>query len=366
MRRTAIVLPGLLRDPGSDSLLKNFEPIQRLAGEGEIVRNPALPESGVPELAYLALDPRRFDVRPGPIMVSALKADPPLGSIAFHLSVGSTDGENLMSAAGGRLDEDDAANLKLAMERLRTATMTPIWGESLDHALVWEGGSTDNSTTDFAEVLGTDWTRRLPEGDGDGLLRRFVDDSVNLLHESDSNKRRVDEGRPPLNVLWPWGQGRWERCPNLVLRRGVPVEFVSLDLRIEGLARLFGYSHGPRVRFGRRLAPRLDAVLERAMASTVTVVVLDHIGEAVRHERLDLAEEHLQALAEGLLIPLATEREAVVSVTALDERTSGLTLLYGGADHERIGRVPFDERATEEKGIVDRPLWKSVEAVLRA
>ena len=81
----------------------------------------------------------------------------------------------------------------------------------------------------------------LPEGDNEPALRRFIDDSINLLSELEFNAERLDKGLLPVNLLWPWGQGIRTDVPNLALMRGAPATVLSDSLRLEGVARLAGY-----------------------------------------------------------------------------------------------------------------------------
>lgn len=77
------------------------------------------------------------------------------------------------------------------------------------------------------------------------MLRRFIDDSINLLGEQEFNLRRIDEGLAPVNLIWPWGQGFPPVIPNLALQRGTPCHVLSPALGLRGLSKMCGYTHGP-------------------------------------------------------------------------------------------------------------------------
>ncbi|MFX6823313.1 hypothetical protein ABTH33_20400, partial [Acinetobacter baumannii] len=79
--------------------------------------------------------------------------------------------------------------------------LTPVFGPRLTHGLVWEEGSLDLGTR--TPPVGESVHTGLPEGDGERLLRQLIDDSVNLFSELELNRRRMDEGKSPFNLLWP-------------------------------------------------------------------------------------------------------------------------------------------------------------------
>jgi len=245
MRRTILIVPGLLSDPGTESYLRQRLPALSVLSEiGALRKVSELPESETPEAMLLGLGPSVVSLRQGPLTVSALGFDPPERSTHFHLSLMSYhDGDASIPGVLPRADELEL--VMSAAKRLDTKLLTVLKGEELNHALVWEALG-DMGTTAASQLDRHPMIEHLPEGDGEAALRRFIDDSVNLLSSLELNERRLDEGLQPFNLLWPWGHGSRTAVPNLALRRGEPAVVESASMRLAGLTRLAGYKHADR------------------------------------------------------------------------------------------------------------------------
>lgn len=215
-----VVFEGMAALPSGEGFLPG-EAIALSAGEGSR------------ESAYLGLRPDQGQLAPGPLIVSALGADPPERSTHFHLALLSVDEAGIVHATEGGLEPG-------ILERLRTRSLVPLKGHEKHHGLVWEEvGSV--LTVPPKAVFGKVWEEHLPQGDSERALRRLIDDSVNLLQETEANRRLREEGKRPANLLWPWGAGVRLPVPNLALERLAPGRVSSRSWRLAGLARLAGY-----------------------------------------------------------------------------------------------------------------------------
>ena len=84
-------------------------------------------------------------------------------------------------------------------------------------------------------VLGADILAHLPEGEGSARWRQLFTQAQMILHHHPCNQRRQVEGKPPINALWFWGEGKGPlsvRTPYLQVR--------SRDALLRGLARASG------------------------------------------------------------------------------------------------------------------------------
>jgi 2,3-bisphosphoglycerate-independent phosphoglycerate mutase len=251
-------------------------------------------------------------------------------------------------------------------KRLNTPNLTIVEGESLDHGLVWEALG-DLGTTPAAEVGGKEIKGCLPEGDGEPVFRRFIDDSTNLLSSLPLNEERLDQGLPPINLLWPWGHGVRKPVPNLAIRRGEPALILSASLRLAGLARLAGFRHGGRASFGRGTNTRFEAIRGEMKGSGAAIIVIEASGEFVsngKDEELNwLAKELDEKLIQPLLDDALTSKGRICLVCPSDKEGIGLTFETG----MRVeGIVPFDERALEEARLAIYDLWAAVDRGLTA
>jgi len=202
-------LPGILRGHG-----------EVLLAAGEQGRTDSLSAS-------LGLNPRAHPVEVGPLLVACHRAGPPPRSVHLALSPLSLSPEGKLERAPA-LEPKEWDEIRAAAQWLATKDLTVL---AEPDALVWERGSLDMGMISAPDAIGTDYLSARPEGDGERLFRRLIDDSANLLSELDCYRKRLDEGKPTVDLWWPWGPGFEPRWPNLPLRHGVPIrQFTSNDL----------------------------------------------------------------------------------------------------------------------------------------
>ena len=88
MRRTVLIVPGLLSGPDAESYLRQSLPALNALCEMSVLRKvSAAPPSETPEAMLLGMSPSIVSLRQGPLTVSALGFDPPDRSTHFHLSL---------------------------------------------------------------------------------------------------------------------------------------------------------------------------------------------------------------------------------------------------------------------------------------
>lgn len=364
MRRIVFVAPGLFGPPGDAGATVRASTLAAVASRSELVRLAPSPPALTPEAAWLGLDPGRSAIAQGPLVVAALGAVPPERSVQFHVSLLALEDGRARRVSGGASEAEQSA-LVAAAARLNTRTLTFVGGPDLDHGLVWEDGSLDIGTTDPAAIEGEPIAAHFPEGDGAARLRRFVDDSVNLLDELALNRIRREEGRPPLNLLWPWGPGFRIPMPNLALERGEPAWVESRSLRARGLARLVGYR--PLAAPGGGLAASLRASAEGCLERNLTFVVEPSPGGWREDGRLDELERWVQEWDRAWLAPIfersLTEPIRLLVVAPPDPTAGhdGLALGYESPSRER-NAIPFDERGLEDRRLGRRTVAATVAA----
>jgi 2,3-bisphosphoglycerate-independent phosphoglycerate mutase len=363
MRRIVLVLPDWLTRPGEYSALEGDLPnLAALAASGTLFKLPNEPQEVLPEAAFLGIPPSMVPMAQGPLTVSALGADPPSGSVHFHLSLLSF-GEGKVARV--TVTSEEARAVALAAERLNTRVLTVVPGDLEDHGLVWEEGSIDLGVRSPQEIIGGELKPSLPEGDGERMLRRFIDDSINLLSELELNRIRVDHELPPLNLLWPWGHGFRLPVPNLAVRRGEVAQVESRSLRVHGLARLAGYKHGPRLDFGEGVKTDLERLARLIRTRQAVVVVLDGFESLRRDGAIEEIDWLTRELDKRLLGPIRTlSEEAELHLLLLaSSPDGGLALQFDS--RERIQSVvPFDERALEDRGLPEIEDWRIVGRLL--
>lgn len=276
----------------------------------------------------------------GPMLVAALRHDPPPRSVHFWLTLGGLiDGETL--ADPGRVTDGEATEAMAAVARLQTPRLVPVVGRGADHGLVWLDGSLDHATTAWSP--GAKYREVWPEGDGESMLRRFIEDSVELLGRSEANARRRDEGRQEINLAWPWGGGFRPDVPNLALRHGALVRVESRSWALQGLARLGGLPHGDPLAFGKRVATDWSRLVA---ADGPVVVFAGSVGEAWSEGGPDRGAHEAANAWRELIEPWAHDPSTRLLVVATGPDV-GLACWQEPATEP--GPLPFDERALDDR-----------------
>lgn len=342
-----------------------------LAGRGIVgivdVTPPGMyPGSDAANMALLGYDPRKYYTGRGPVEAAAMGISMDPKDVAFRASLISTDGEKLIDYSGGHIATEDARPLiKLAAEKLGTRQMHLFSGVSYRHLLLWNDGPLDVLTHAPHENMGRPLGEILPTGEGESKLRQFIWDSLELLDDHPYNRRCRDEGRPPANMLWPWGQGRAPQLPSFFQRQQMTGAVIAAVDVVKGLGRLTGlevvnvpgatgyfdtdyYAKG---RYALQALERHDFVW-------VHVEAPDEAGHAGSIDEKIKAIENIDKLVVGTMLdglkkmddfrllvvpdhatPIATRGHKAIPVPYLlfDSRTTT------GKKH-----VPYDERAAQE------------------
>jgi 2,3-bisphosphoglycerate-independent phosphoglycerate mutase len=366
MRRVVFILPDLLAASGPSIARQELPALAYMAERAAMWRLTGCEGGGTPELAWFGLPPESRSIAQGPLTVAALGADPPSGSVHFHVSLLSCDPAGRVAALGRPPSDAGTRTIVEAAHRLNTRRLTFVAGEAADHGLVWENGSLDLGVVPAAEALGRAVAEALPEGDGERPLRQWIDDSVNLLSELPLNHERREEGLPPANLLWPWAPGMREPLPNLALHRGEPAWYVTRSMRARGLARLLGYRHGDPELLGNGFNFSVRTLTEELLARPPSVAVLDSFERARAAGRIDEASWLLDELdREGFATVLdRIETERVRLTLLAPDAEGGLGLEYDSAVPAQ-NAIPFDERALDDARLSQTTLFESVAEGLR-
>lgn len=357
--KVILIIPGLVSsEPGVDILRESGSPFQHLVAESNVFRLHDLPSFKPTELNYFGVNPEKFQIAQGPITNSAFKHNPPADSIEFHLSVASVSPQGIFQPNNLPATDAELHHLKAAFKRLESNSLVPLFCEGLDHSLVWLRGSPDHSCMDNAETIGKEVTVCMPQGEGDVLLSRFIDDSVNLLMDADFNKRRHDEGHTALNILWPWGGGFRPQLPNLALHRGELVRCQSNNLQFEGLARLFGYFHSPRAKFGSRLKVDYEFLQQEVAESNSSAILIENVREAAKLGRWEEAAYFWSDIQTCLIVLLAQKKELRITFLTWDHQSKhGLGFKFE-PESKRSNTVPLDQRIIDDSSIQIYHPWE--------
>jgi 2,3-bisphosphoglycerate-independent phosphoglycerate mutase len=288
----------------------------------------ASPGSDVALLCILGYDPRLYYTGRSPLEAASMGVSLDRTDVAFRANLVSSDGEKLLSYSGGEVSTEEARPLiELIDARLGSAKRKFFPGISYRHLMVWRDGPVEVLATPPHDIQGQEIVAHLPVGDGEETLRNLIYDSLEILDKHEINQRRREAGRPPANMIWPWGQGRAPNLPSFVVRWGVAgVVIGAVDL-VKGIAKYAGLStpHVPGATGGVEtdFAAKGRAALEALESVDFVLVHIESPDEAAHQgdiEKKIWAIEQIDQNIIGPLLQLLRSESARMLVLA-DHRT---------------------------------------------
>lgn len=340
MASTLLIVPELVGEP---SLLREAPAgIRFLAERSECGVLAPLPLDNCFELGCFGQEAAQ--VPDGPLAVAALGYDPPHGSVHYRVTPMSLTGEGILRQIGHRIPQTQLEEVRNLSKVLDTRRLTLLWGEGDLQAMVVEDGSPDGFTCEPGHADGKPFKDCLPLGDEESVLRRFIDDSANILLDAEFNQRRLDDGLPAISLLWPWGGGFRPICTNLSLRFG-PIPVVTGSVRMAGAARLCGFRPSGLNWFGTGLNLSLGGIAD-SLSNEFGIAYLDSFAGLREGHKLDESAWLLSEIDHKLVKPLTKKAIEVGGKLSIASPSSGdgLWMIFDSSRSEGSG-PPFDERA---------------------
>lgn len=347
MQRRLVVWPGWLGGPDEAPRPDWDSPAGEWLAHAQVERMVAPDQrAGTPEAAWFGLEPHLYPSEEGPLAVGAMGREfpGPVGArdTLFAMDWMTLDADNQLVACAAPPPAAWQA-LTDALRPLSTPrlTLAAVRGHC---ALAWHQGSLDLGVSSPAQAAGKPWQAALPQGDGEPMFRRLIDDSINILMEHEINRRRVDEGHAPWLVIWPWGPGFRPEWPSFGLPYGSPLGVVTQARRVQGLAYWLGVPQQP-----------LDCRLEVMPSPPADPEEREFRWREWAETNLD----HRQTKANG--------RITVVHTQPVWEPGEVVGLLaQGGGDGATGNGLPFDARVLDERRAPRTGLIEAVQDALRA
>jgi 2,3-bisphosphoglycerate-independent phosphoglycerate mutase len=221
--------------------------MNRLAGSallGGLVRTVPEgmePGSDVANMNILGYDPRKYYTGRGPLEAIAMGVPMNKEDVAFRCNLVSTDGERIIDYSAGHISSEEAREIiEILNKKLGSSKVQFYPGVSYRHLMVWRNGKDEQLLTPPYNIVGKPFKPYLPQGEGEEFLRSLIYNSYEILDNLEINKRRRDEGKPPANLIWLWGQGRLPQLPLFFLKWGLVGGVISAVDLIKGLGKAAG------------------------------------------------------------------------------------------------------------------------------
>jgi 2,3-bisphosphoglycerate-independent phosphoglycerate mutase len=168
-------------------------------------------------------------------------------TVAFRMNIITTKGDLLEDYSAGHISEPEAAEIvDFLAAKLGTAEVEIRKGVSYRHILYLHGKrfspAVDYDKPDSSH--GMEWSKilpraRTPEAEATAaLLRELMMKSRELLADHSVNRRRIEKGENPANMIWPWSGGCKPDMPSFEQLYGKKGSIISAVDVILGLGLL--------------------------------------------------------------------------------------------------------------------------------
>ena len=348
-----VILDGAADDPLAE--LGGQTPLQvartpaldRIAARGRVGLVRTIPEgmpagSDIATLSILGFDPRRYHTGRAPL--EAVEMGVPLNprDVAFRANLVTVQNDTLVDYSAGEIPTGQATELiRFLDQKLSTPHLQLYPGIGYRHLLVWRDGPLEVLTQPPHDIMGQSVQANLPQGDGEFTLRRLMYDSRELLEDHPVNRRRVDQGQRPANMIWLWGQGRAPRLPSFAAKYGLAGVAIGAVALPRGVARAAGLTlvnvPGATGDQHTNYAGKGRAACEALHRADLVLVHVEAPDEAAHHGDLPGKIEAIERIDREVLAPLLAELETFphARVLALPDH---VTALHRGHSPEP---VPF-------------------------
>ncbi|MGQ9462795.1 MAG: hypothetical protein ACUVTP_03020 [Candidatus Fervidibacter sp.] len=168
----------------------------------------------------------------------ALGANVPLGSrdVAFTLTFLSTDGERITETEVELSGDELKVLMELLQEKLGDNRWRFVPLRAQRHVLIWHEGFSQLHCEPPDELKGEPIEPHLPKGDNEWLIQQLIFNALEILEKHEINRRRVEEGKPPANLIWLYEPGVVPRMPSLRVISGmIRADAVTDHIPMRGL-----------------------------------------------------------------------------------------------------------------------------------
>ncbi len=239
---------------GKTPLQAAFTPnMDKLAREGtagivNTVPDGFPPGSDVANLSIMGYDPAKHYTGRAPFEAASMGVELGEDELAFRCNLVTLSFDKTRTHArmddysAGHISTDEARVLIEHLNReLGTDDIVFHPGVSYRHLMVLKGQDAEADCTPPHDILGKEVTDYLPLGKGCECIKDLMLKSVGVLEGHEVNKKRVAEGKKPVNSIWLWGQGRKPNIPLFKDKYGISGALVSAVDLMKGLGICAGF-----------------------------------------------------------------------------------------------------------------------------
>ena len=223
----------------------NIDALAKKGRNGKLITVPESmhPGSEIANMAVLGYDVEKVFEGRGVLEAASMGVKLGDDDLAFRCNIICIEDEKIKNHSAGHISTEEATVLiDFLNEKLGNENITFYPGVSYRHLLVIKGGNKEINCTPPHDVMGRAYKEVLPKAKSTNaektteLINSLMEKSRDMLEDHPINKKRIDEGKDPANIIWPWSPGYKPAMPTLKEMYGVEKSAVisAVDL-IQGI-----------------------------------------------------------------------------------------------------------------------------------
>jgi 2,3-bisphosphoglycerate-independent phosphoglycerate mutase len=196
----------------------------------------------------LGYDVTKYYTGRAPLEAASRNIEVANGEVAFRCNLVTVIDGEMIDYSADHITSEEAAELISAVDRdLGDESFKFHAGVSYRHLLIARGKAGEDWDRGLActpphDIIGQPIADHLPTGEGEILLNRLMQRSVEVLSDHPVNRRRRKSGKKPATMIWLWGQGKRPSMPTFLELYGMTGSVISAVDLIRGMGRYAGLS----------------------------------------------------------------------------------------------------------------------------
>lgn len=354
--------------------------MDRLCGAGELLLTRTVPEgfppgSDVANLSLIGYDPKRYYTGRAPLEAASMGISLTSEEIAYRCNLvtldrSSTEKLTMVDFSAGHISSEEAAELMQALEEQCGGDVFHFYpGVSYRHLLVYCGKPNSFSTVPPHDHIGQDISSHYQAYSQQSDWQTLLSNAEVILAEHPVNQHRLNQGLPPANGIWPWGEGTTPTMPSLSERFGITGSMISAVDLLKGIGVFAGLDiinvPGATGFIDTNYEGKAQAALQALKKQDFVFVHLEAPDESGHQgsikNKLRAIEDFDEKIVARITTELINKNVAFRAVITMDHFTpialrthttdAVPTILFDSTMDQPGSNLPFCERVTRENRI---------------
>ena len=226
--------------PNLDALTQNAT-----CGPVQTIPDDLYPGNEISCLGLLGLDPKKYSSGHAQLSAIGLGVKPAPNEVALCcdlVTLQPTHDDMVMKDyTGEHLSHDDSGLLMDALKEQVVDTPVTFHNGGGYHNLMFiKMPPISERLSPPNELIGEGIRQFMPEGNAVRELVFVMNQAQIIFHNHAYNKKRVAEGKDPVNSIWLWGNGKLANLPSFRERYEKSASLISASLMVKGIGKLTG------------------------------------------------------------------------------------------------------------------------------